>query len=153
MDRLLVQVISGLLLIIAFPTKAFTNPVFYAKMGLIAFAMVMMARLKKRIFDYSSCATMKGHDDQGQNPCDVVACLLGWSHYRRPLPGVYIQIPGCISAPRFSKAGSISGLHKPPMNFLNLAHQHLLLNHWPIIGTFMGFSVSSLSLWRQEKIT
>jgi hypothetical protein len=49
-----VQVVSGLLLIIAFPTKAFTNPVFYAKLGLIAFAMVMMARLKKRIFDDSS---------------------------------------------------------------------------------------------------
>ena len=49
-----VQVISGLLLIIAFPTKAFTNPVFYAKLSLVGVAMVMMARLKKRIFDDSS---------------------------------------------------------------------------------------------------
>src|SRR5262245_25064555 len=49
-----VQVISGLLLIIAFPTKALTNPVFYAKLGLIAFAMVMMAMLKRRIIDDSS---------------------------------------------------------------------------------------------------
>jgi hypothetical protein len=48
------QVISGLLLIIAFPTKALTNPVFYAKLGLIAFAMVMMVRLKERILDDSS---------------------------------------------------------------------------------------------------
>ena len=49
-----VQVISGLLLIIAFPTKALTNPVFYTKLGLIAFAMVMMVRIKRRIFDDSS---------------------------------------------------------------------------------------------------
>jgi hypothetical protein len=49
-----VQVISGLLLIIAFPTKALTNPVFYTKLGLIAFAMAMMVRLKRRIFDDSS---------------------------------------------------------------------------------------------------
>jgi hypothetical protein len=49
-----VQVISGSLLIIAFPTKALTNPVFYTKLGLIAFAMVMMARLKKRILDDST---------------------------------------------------------------------------------------------------
>ncbi len=49
-----VQVISGLLLMIAFPTKALTNPVFYAKLGLIAFAMVMMVRLKERIIDDAS---------------------------------------------------------------------------------------------------
>ena len=32
------------------------------------------------------------------------------------------------------------------MNFLNLAHQHLLLNHWPIIGTFMGLSLFLIAL-------
>jgi hypothetical protein len=32
--------ISGILLLIAYPTKAFTNPVFYLKLGLIAAAMI-----------------------------------------------------------------------------------------------------------------
>jgi hypothetical protein len=44
------QVASGLLLMIAFPTKALTNPVFYTKLILIAFAMVMMVKLYARLF-------------------------------------------------------------------------------------------------------
>src|SRR5262245_7092343 len=32
------------------------------------------------------------------------------------------------------------------MNFLNLARQHLLLNHWPIIGTFMGLGLFLIAL-------
>ncbi len=32
------------------------------------------------------------------------------------------------------------------MNLLNLAHQHLLLNHWPIIGTFVGLGLFLVSL-------
>jgi hypothetical protein len=53
------QVASGLLLVIAFPTKALTNPVFYLKLGLIGFAMVMMLMLRKHIFTDSSL------DDEG----------------------------------------------------------------------------------------
>jgi hypothetical protein len=49
-----IQVASGVLLVIAFPTKALTNPVFYLKLGLIASAMVMMLMLEKRIFKDSS---------------------------------------------------------------------------------------------------
>jgi hypothetical protein len=44
------QVASGLLLMIAFPTKALTNPVFYTKLILIAIAMVMMLKLNTRVF-------------------------------------------------------------------------------------------------------
>jgi hypothetical protein len=35
---------SGLLLLIAYPTKALTNPVFYLKIGLITVAMVVLTR-------------------------------------------------------------------------------------------------------------
>jgi hypothetical protein len=35
---------------IAFPTKALTNPVFYTKLILIAIAMVMMLKLNTRVF-------------------------------------------------------------------------------------------------------
>src|SRR5688572_14189431 len=37
--------VSGVLLLVGYPTKALTNPVFYLKLGLIAVAMVLMVRL------------------------------------------------------------------------------------------------------------
>jgi hypothetical protein len=46
-----IQVVSGLLLLVAYPTKAFTNPDFYLKLTLIAIALVLMQKLKKRVFD------------------------------------------------------------------------------------------------------
>jgi hypothetical protein len=39
---------SGLLLLIGYPTKALTNPVFYLKLILIAVAMVLMVRISRR---------------------------------------------------------------------------------------------------------
>ena len=49
-----IQVASGLLLLVAYPTKALTNPDFYLKLLLIALAVVFMQRLRKRVFDDSS---------------------------------------------------------------------------------------------------
>jgi hypothetical protein len=48
-----IQVASGTLLMIAFPTKALTNPVFYTKLFLIGLAMVMMLKLNTRVFGES----------------------------------------------------------------------------------------------------
>ena len=45
---------SGALLLIAYPTKALTNPVFYIKLALIACAVWVMTKLKSRVFDDSS---------------------------------------------------------------------------------------------------
>ena len=45
-----IQVVSGAFLLIAYPTKALTNPVFYIKLMLIAFAMTTMQILQKRVF-------------------------------------------------------------------------------------------------------
>lgn len=42
---------SGILLLIGYPTKALTNPVFYLKLGLIAIAMVLVARIGRRLDD------------------------------------------------------------------------------------------------------
>jgi hypothetical protein len=47
---LVVNAISGILLLIAYPTKALTNPLFYVKLLLIALAVVVLLRLT-RIFD------------------------------------------------------------------------------------------------------
>ena len=56
-----IQVVSGIFLLIAYPTKALTNPVFYIKLMLIAFAMTTMQILQKRVFsdtDLSEVAMM-----------------------------------------------------------------------------------------------
>jgi hypothetical protein len=46
-----VNATTGLLLLYAYPTKALTNVVFYAKLSLIALAVVTMQRIKKEVFD------------------------------------------------------------------------------------------------------
>src|SRR5262245_53409195 len=46
-----IQVASGLLLLVAYPTKALTNPDFYLKLLLIGLAVAFMQRLRKRILD------------------------------------------------------------------------------------------------------
>ena len=45
---------SGALLLMAYPTKALTNPVFYIKLTLIGFAVWVMTKLQNRVFDDSS---------------------------------------------------------------------------------------------------
>jgi hypothetical protein len=44
-----VNAISGILLLIGYPTKALTNPVFYLKLGCIAAGMVLMSWLRKNV--------------------------------------------------------------------------------------------------------
>jgi hypothetical protein len=45
-----INAITGVFLLIAYPTKAFTNPVFYIKLSFIALAVVIMTRMKSRLF-------------------------------------------------------------------------------------------------------
>jgi hypothetical protein len=44
------NVISGILLLIAYPTKALTNPVFYLKLCLIALALAVLRELRRQVF-------------------------------------------------------------------------------------------------------
>lgn len=44
-----VNLVSGLLLLLAYPTKALTNPVFYLKLGAIALALVVVRALGQRV--------------------------------------------------------------------------------------------------------
>ena len=43
-----INVVSGVALLIGYPTKAFTNPVFYLKLSCVAAAMVVMQAILKR---------------------------------------------------------------------------------------------------------
>lgn len=45
-----VNFVSGILLLLAYPAKALTNPVFYAKLLLIALAMTQVEWLRARVF-------------------------------------------------------------------------------------------------------
>jgi hypothetical protein len=49
-----IQVVSGILLLIGYPTKSLTNPLFYVKLTLIGLAMVSMQMLRNRVFTDSS---------------------------------------------------------------------------------------------------
>jgi hypothetical protein len=45
------NVLSGIALLVAYPTKALTNPVFWLKLGLIAAGLVMLKALLRRADD------------------------------------------------------------------------------------------------------
>lgn len=46
-----INAISGVLLLIGYPTKALTNPVFYLKLLLIAVGLVLFGRIGRHVFD------------------------------------------------------------------------------------------------------
>ena len=52
--------VSGVALLIGYPTKALTNPVFYLKLGLIAIALVLVRMIGRRIFAESTSASTVG---------------------------------------------------------------------------------------------
>ena len=49
-----INAVTGVLLVIAYPTKSLTNPDFYAKLAIIGFAVWVMAKLRKQVFDDAS---------------------------------------------------------------------------------------------------
>jgi hypothetical protein len=49
-----INVTSGILLLFAYPTKSLTNPDFYIKLTCIGFAVWIMYRMKRRVFDDAS---------------------------------------------------------------------------------------------------
>ena len=49
-----VNALSGVLLLIAYPTKALTNPLFYAKLALIGFGIVLAFRIRREVDGLSS---------------------------------------------------------------------------------------------------
>jgi hypothetical protein len=49
-----IQVVSGILLLIAYPTKSLTNWDFYLKLVFIALAMVAMVKLRKTVLENAS---------------------------------------------------------------------------------------------------
>lgn len=86
------NVISGLALIAAYPTKALTNPVFYLKLGLIAAALAILRTVRRsRLADGAAPAI------PGLRPAKVVAvaslvCWAGAITAGRFLAYTYIRL-------------------------------------------------------------
>ena len=55
-----INAISGFLLLMGYPTKALTNPVFYLKLLCIAAGMVLMSRLRRRVVPEETPASPQG---------------------------------------------------------------------------------------------
>ena len=51
--------VSGVLLLIGYPTKALTNPVFYLKLTLIGVAMTLLVRISRLVFATNSPITSR----------------------------------------------------------------------------------------------
>ena len=47
---LAVNVVSGVLLLVGYPTKALTNPVFFLKLGFVAVGLVVLEQLRRDVF-------------------------------------------------------------------------------------------------------
>lgn len=52
------NVFSGVLLLIAYPTKALTNPLFYIKMSMVVLALATFAVIGKRVFSGEGAAAI-----------------------------------------------------------------------------------------------
>jgi hypothetical protein len=63
---------SGLLLLIAYPAKALTNPVFYVKLGLIAASVALLARMGRSLRTDTSTFEARGARTL------AIATLLAW---------------------------------------------------------------------------
>jgi hypothetical protein len=56
----IINTISGILLLIGYPTKALTNPTFYLKLGAIAVGVYLMVRLRRRVVQEDDFPAGKG---------------------------------------------------------------------------------------------
>jgi len=70
-----VNAFSGVLLLIAFPTKALTNPLFYLKLGLIAAALTIGSAIRRRMMEGTVAA---GAHAPGALKVLAVASLACW---------------------------------------------------------------------------
>jgi len=55
-----INAISGFLLMVGYPTKALTNPVFYLKLGCVAAGMVLMLWLRRNVVREPESPSSKG---------------------------------------------------------------------------------------------
>jgi hypothetical protein len=70
---------SGVLLLIGYPTKALTNPVFYLKLTLIAVAMALLVRISRGAFDTERVTATHDSDLSPRLRKLAIASLVCWT--------------------------------------------------------------------------
>jgi hypothetical protein len=88
-DGLLGQRASGVLLLIAYPTKALTNPLFYVKLALIAIGLGMWTKLRRAAPRVCPCPRRRCCR-RAESAGGGVAGLLGGGHHRRPAARLHV---------------------------------------------------------------
>ena len=74
--------VSGIVLLIAYPTKALTNPMFYFKLTCVALGLVTQTLIRRRVLAHAA------------GGMDVVPCRVSCSRYRRCCSGRRSLSPG-----------------------------------------------------------
>ena len=69
------SVASGLLLLISYPTKALTNPVFYAKLLCIALGLMLLQMIRNEVFRKSDDAGMPAISTKAKGLAAISLCL------------------------------------------------------------------------------
>ena len=89
--------VSGVLLLIGYPTKALTNPVFYLKLTLIAVAMVLLVRISRQVFATGSGASLSPLDrldppisSRLRNLAIASLVCWSWSDHRRTATRLHV---------------------------------------------------------------
>ena len=86
-----VNAVSGVLLLIAYPTKALTNPLFYGKLVLIAAGLVLARALRAGC--RASAAARRTLPPPARALAIASLVVLGRQHHRRPPAGLHLLAP------------------------------------------------------------
>lgn len=74
-----INLISGVMLLAAYPAKALTNPVFYAKLACVVFAMVQMQWLRNRTADADAAISAVARKNAATLRLSAIAAFVLWT--------------------------------------------------------------------------
>jgi hypothetical protein len=86
------NVASGIALLVAYPTKALTNPIFYIKLGLIAAALVILRAVRRRVLSDSLAPATPGRGSVKRLALASLTCWAGAIFTGRFLAYTYIRL-------------------------------------------------------------
>ena len=86
------NVLSGIALIIAYPTKALTNPLFYIKLGLIATALVILRAVRRHALADSAAPALSAGGNLKRLAVASLTCWAGAIAAGRFLAYTYIRL-------------------------------------------------------------
>ena len=149
------NVVSGTLLLIGYPYKAFTNPLFYVKLSLIALALYLVVKIPERSAAQSArrqAARGSGDVDARKGPRSPLACLLDGRDRGRALPRLHLHLAAGRHTRRLLKGIAMftePEFAQPWELWVRATALHHFIAHngawlWPIFQTLHYFGLSLL---------